>query len=210
MNIFKVFFFILFVIVKSQESKTFLRTKNGIVPIVPCPIGSYRIIQNSKFNNRIDGCIPCPRGRYGSTIGLTSALCSGPCPKGRYGEFKGASHPNDCGLCPFDSYGPREGETNPSCMKCPLGTYNPNTGSSLFSNCIKCPPNYFGNQCSNQLNFQEIIDSLDQDREEKNYQTTSQIIKNNIKNNIDINKRRSGGCGGLNNVCKTQHIVSFM
>ncbi len=200
---------------RDWETNTILRTKNGIIPIVPCPIGSYRIIKNSKLNNRSDGCILCPRGRYGSTIGLTSSLCSGPCPRGKFGDYKGASSPNDCSPCPFDSYGPSEGSTNPSCVKCPVGTYNPNLGSSTFASCIKCPPNYFGNQCSDQLDFQEIIDISNYKADNPNkklqsdYQTSSQISSNS-KSKTYSQPKNYQGCGGFNNVCKTQHLVSLM
>jgi hypothetical protein len=195
------------------ETGVNLRTVNGEVPWVPCPIGHYRIIKNKKLNHRVEGCIKCPAGRYGSTIGLTSSFCSGPCPKGRYGDFKGASSPDDCSLCPLDSFGASEGLTSPTCSgKCPIGTYNPNFGSTKFSDCIKCPPNYFGNQCSNQLDFDTEIglitnknyDNLPISRIDK-YQSSSTINKN-TKNTKQIN-----GCGGLNNVCKNQHIaVSFI
>ncbi len=197
---------------KDWETGVNVRTVNGQVPFVPCPIGSYRIIKTAKTNHRIDGCILCPRGRYGSTIGLTSSMCSGACSRGRYGDFKGASSPNDCTLCPFDSYGPNEGSTNPSCVKCPLGTYNPNVGSTLFSDCKKCPPNYFGNQCSDQLDFQNIVNFLS-DKEKnnqinnKNYEFSSQIKKNSYSNS---NYKTTSECGKFNNVCYKQHVVSLM
>ena len=173
----------------------------------PCQAGYYRLIKNQKTINRVEGCILCPRGRYGATIGLTSSKCSAPCPKGRYGDFLGSSSQDDCTLCPFDTYGPSEGSTNPRCTKCPDGTYNPNTGSTSINDCIKCPPNYFGNQCYNQF------DIVNQDENKyftsnSNLQTSSQIQKT-----TKSNKESSiygGKCGGLNNVCITQHIVSYM
>ncbi len=195
------------------ETGVSVRTKIGEVPWVPCPVGYYRIIKNKKLNHRVDGCIPCPAGRYGSTIGLTSSRCSAPCPVGRFGDFKGASNPDDCTLCPLDTYGASEGLTSPTCSgKCPIGTYNPNFGSTKFSDCVRCPPNYFGNQCSEQLDFGSYlqskldnqnnkIDGFNQFNKQKSYQSSS---------NINSYAKNTNKCGGLNNVCKTQHVVSFM
>ncbi len=195
---------------KDWNTGVSVRTTNGVVPWVPCPTGYYRIVKNPKLNHREDGCILCPRGRYGSTIGLTSSMCSGPCPRGRYGDFKGASSPDDCALCPFDTYGPTEGSTNPRCTRCPDGFYNPNTGSTSLSACVKCPPNYFGNQCSNQFDIQDEIDLIyNKDTKSKditsnsNLQTSSQIKKSTYVS-------KNSGCGGFNNVCRGQHIASLM
>ncbi len=188
-----------------------VRTYNGEVPWVPCPVGYYRIIKNKKLNHRIEGCLPCPKGRYGSTIGLTSSMCSAPCPKGRYGDFKGASNQDDCLLCPPDTYGASEGLTSPYCSgKCPLGTYSPKFGSTSFSNCIKCPPNYFGNQCSEQLDLETEINKEKSSILTNNYQPSKNFPSQN-KLTSKINLRNTGSkCGGLNNVCTTQHVVSLM
>lgn len=53
-------------------------TYNGIVATTSCLVGYYR--PDSKIivtGARTDGCLPCPRGTYGSTTNLKSALCTG-------------------------------------------------------------------------------------------------------------------------------------
>ena len=88
----------------SWTSSETTETINGVVPITSCPAGKYRgdgsSIYSRSNGQRIDGCQFCPRGTYGDSSGLTSAVCSGPCPKGRYRDQKGAVNENDCFLCP--------------------------------------------------------------------------------------------------------------
>ena len=88
----------------SWTSSETTETINGVVPITSCPAGKYRGAGTSIYSRsngqRIDGCQFCPRGTYGDSSGLTSAVCSGPCPKGRYRDQKGAVNENDCFLCP--------------------------------------------------------------------------------------------------------------
>ena len=55
------------------------------------PSGSNNLIMVTA--QREDGCLPCPRGVYGSTWGLKAPVCSAPCPTGTYsnklaGNFK--------------------------------------------------------------------------------------------------------------------------
>ncbi len=196
-------------IVNDWNSNENLKTKNGIVPYVYCPKGSYRILKNKKLSNREDGCILCPRGRYGDTIGLTSSFCSGACPKGKYGNIKGAISILDCSQCPEDSYGPIEGNMNSECTKCPIGTYNPKIGSSLMSDCIKCPDNYYGHQCFNLFNSEE---NENKKIEKQNIFDENKILKKNEKANFNNNfiQYKKYGCGGLNNICMNEHIASLM
>mmetsp|Transcript_6606 Transcript_6606/g.18808 ORF Transcript_6606/g.18808 Transcript_6606/m.18808 type:complete len:124 (-) Transcript_6606:599-970(-) len=64
-----------------------VRTSNGAVPLVSCPVGMYRTeVTGDNLNRatgqRVDGCRFCPRGRYGSVAGLVSSSCSAACPRG--------------------------------------------------------------------------------------------------------------------------------
>lgn len=48
-------------------------------------------------------CRLCPKGRYGSSIGLTSYLCTAACPTGRYNDLFGAKTIDDCKLVSFSA-----------------------------------------------------------------------------------------------------------
>jgi hypothetical protein len=75
-----------------------VRTYNGRVPRISCPMGFYRPTGGSDLapisGVRQDGCVQCPRGRYGSAMGVTSAECSGPCPLGSYSTRMGLTSPD--------------------------------------------------------------------------------------------------------------------
>ena len=73
-----------------------------------CPIGRYSI--GAGF------CRPCPAGRFGSSVGLSSLLCSGAC------NVPGA-------YCPPGS------TSNTSVIPCPAGTYS----SASTGLCVLCP-----------------------------------------------------------------------
>ncbi len=66
--------------------------RNGVVSSLSCPLGTYRDF-GDKMTRRhggigIEGCIPCPKGRYGSSNDLISSYCTGACPIGTYlGEY---------------------------------------------------------------------------------------------------------------------------
>jgi hypothetical protein len=76
---------------------------------VRCPIGTYSDI-GAGF------CRPCPAGRFGSSLGLSSSACSGAC--------------NVSG-----SYCPPGSTSNTSAIACPAGTY----GNSTTGLCVVCP-----------------------------------------------------------------------
>lgn len=155
-----------------------LRTVDGQIPLVSCPLGylidnyvsylkdSFEIILFScrKYranlitnpltmkSQREDGCKPCPRGRYGDTIGLISYRCTAMCPAGKYGDLQGATSIKDCKDCPPGTYGKSRGLITAECSKkCPAGKYSDTYGNTVASSCKVCPPNYFQWQCSYSL-----------------------------------------------------------
>lgn len=84
-----------------------LRTDQGTVPSITCPVGKYRptSVQDTNYARvvgiRREGCRDCPRGRYGDAEGLTSEVCSAKCPLGTYRETPGATSQADCKVSPF-------------------------------------------------------------------------------------------------------------
>ena len=52
------------------------------------------------LGQKVDGCVRCPKGHYGSTSGLTTPFCSGLCPLGKYSTFEGLTSASQCQLCP--------------------------------------------------------------------------------------------------------------
>lgn len=137
----------------SWTSSETTETINGVVPITSCPAGKYRGAGSSIYSRsngqRIDGCQFCPRGTYGDSSGLTSAVCSGPCPKGRYRDQKGAVNENDCFLCPPGKVGDVTGSISKECNgNCPSGYYSDVAGIEEVNECKVCPTGYRGWQCS--------------------------------------------------------------
>ena len=133
-----------------------LTTYNGIVPQVTCPMGTYRPQGSTKLvmitGQREDGCVPCPRGRYGQTEGLESASCTGPCPVGRFSEQLGLISKDDCELCPAGRVGANSGLTTRDCSgNCPAGKYSSKTGATATRDCLNCPTGYRGWQCKSDL-----------------------------------------------------------
>ena len=133
-------------------------TSNGDVPRTSCPVGKYRIDSGSNLAStnrrgvRRDGCIPCPRGTYGSSEGLTSSTCSGSCPKGRYSDRLGLTTENDCQKCEVGKYGSSLGLTTKACTgSCATGYYTKNTGAEADSECILCPTGYSEYPCDQGL-----------------------------------------------------------
>lgn len=97
----------------------------------------------------------CPAGRYGSTLGLSTAECSGPCDPGYScppastlsynipcvaGTYcpSGTGTPN---ICPKGHYCPYECGTP---IQCPAGTYNEYDGGKALADCLICPD---GKEC---------------------------------------------------------------
>jgi hypothetical protein len=128
-----------------------IRTYNGIVPLTKCPAGSYRPSGGSNLvlvsGQLKDGCIHCPRGRYGLSVGSSNPQCDAPCPTGRFGKNLGLKAVGECELCPPGRYGSVVGVSTP-CDACPQGKYNPEYGKSSVKDCLTCPPGYSGWQCN--------------------------------------------------------------
>ncbi|KAL3760783.1 hypothetical protein ACHAWU_007849 [Discostella pseudostelligera] len=61
-----------------EEIATF---ENGKVATLACPVGTYR---DFRFGTGQAGCIPCPPGRYGSSIHLSNPMCTAACPRGTF------------------------------------------------------------------------------------------------------------------------------
>ena len=93
-------------------------------------------------------CIMCPRGRYGSTTGLTSSLCTDACPPGRYQDILGASSLDDCKPCPPNTWSGGLGLINrEDCTRCDPGTFNLLWGASSAGACQTCSPGYLNGEC---------------------------------------------------------------
>jgi hypothetical protein len=114
--------------------------------------GSSSLLRNGGF--RQDGCMLCPRGRYGTTTGLTSSLCTGPCPIGKYRDTPGATSITDCRWCPEGKFGSSSGLTSRRCSgdctslnTASKGYYSDKTGLVSSSACKTCPVGYRGWQC---------------------------------------------------------------
>jgi len=132
-------------------------TYNGKLPTISCPVGFYRPPGGTDLapvsGVRRDGCEPCPRGRYGSTEGLTTSSCTGPCPTGRYSARLGITSITECNDCPLGRYGGSTGLSSKQCTaKCPSGKYTDTTRNVKVSDCKTCPTGYRGWQCSWAIN----------------------------------------------------------
>ena len=118
-----------------------VRTYNGKVPRVPCEPGFYRPLGTSNLQmitgQRLDGCIQCPRGTYGSQSGLTDRACSGSCPAGTFSNLLGRTSISDCMPCPLGRYGTNTGQVQCQGV-CPTGTYTADVGSTAETACLPC------------------------------------------------------------------------
>lgn len=127
-------------------------TVNGVVPQITCEMGYYRPQGSTNLlrvtGQRVEGCRPCPIGRYGSVTGLISPICSAPCPIGKYGVREGSISAMDCEFCPAGRYGSITGLTSPACTAaCPAGKYSHAVGMVQASGCLPCEPGMMTEQC---------------------------------------------------------------
>jgi hypothetical protein len=127
------------------------RTTNGFVPLVTCEVGTFRPIGSTSLfmvsGQRLDGCVPCPRGKYGAaTGGLISCV---KCPRGTFGDQVGYTSVKMCQKCPPGRYGNSEGLVSKVCnKKCPSGFYSLTYGNTNIDSCLVCPTTYQGGQCN--------------------------------------------------------------
>ena len=135
-----------------------VQTYNGDVPETPCPLGKYRLPGSTDLQmirgQRTDGCIYCPRGRYGSSTSLSNRQCTAPCPMGRYGDRIGATSVYECSYCPTGKFGATQGLTTPKCSgTCAAGKYSGEIGLTRAAQCMDCPVGYRGWQCASWDNI---------------------------------------------------------
>jgi hypothetical protein len=79
---------------------------------IQCPVGSYQASATWSL-----ACQLCPAGRYGATVGLTTAGCTGACiPAPGRSCIPGSSNVHGT-PCPVDTYSPSGGP----CQPCPAG-----------------------------------------------------------------------------------------
>ena len=110
------------------------------------PGGSTNLVRVT--GQRLDGCVACPRGRYGSTAGLTLSSCSGPCPIGTYGDETGLVSVAGCKPCPLGKYSAAAGIISESqCVACPAGRYSDVAALTNAGQCKICPFGYGMYQC---------------------------------------------------------------
>lgn len=133
-------------------------TINGAVPVTSCPLGKYRPAGSTDMTRvtgqRTDGCVYCPRGRYGSSPTLTQRTCTASCPTGRYGPTLGATSVRDCSFCPAGKYGAQTGLVQETCSgRCPKGFYSNVVGLTSIGQCKKCITGYRGWQCNSWTSF---------------------------------------------------------
>ena len=95
------------------------RTENGVVPRTSCRKGYYRPSGGTHLTSvtalRADGCMPCPRGKYGDEEGKEDASCSGNCPLGKFSTQLALTDIELCKMCPMGRYGAITGNTNILC-----------------------------------------------------------------------------------------------
>jgi len=134
-----------------------ITTFNGQIGFTSCPAGKYRPSGSSnlkrKTGQREDGCVVCPRGRYGSSEGLTLSTCTGPCPLGKYGAGLGLKSALECINCPRDTYSSIAGIiSQKQCDFCAVGKYTVGLdGRTNSGQCKSCPKGYHTNQCTTDL-----------------------------------------------------------
>jgi hypothetical protein len=132
-------------------------------PPFRCPRGYYapRLPPPQKITGT-NMCKPCPRGKYGSSRGMTTSDCTANCPAGKYGPKKAATTEADCEVCPPGTYGSTTGLTSRTCTaSCLPGKYSLSKGVTSDVQCLECPPNYRGAQCNFLRRGPEIDNSVD-------------------------------------------------
>ena len=108
-----------------------------------CPIGTYNALAKKTLSTH---CLPCDRGYYGETTGLSVSTCTGKCSAGFYCSYDSEAigavvHSpidgilgNRCAVGNYCIEGAYEEEP------CAAGTYNPNIGAK---ECLACPVGFY-------------------------------------------------------------------
>jgi hypothetical protein len=111
----------------------------------PCSAGSFA-------TSRQSDCTKCPSGSFNSQPGASTCQ---QCPPGNYcpsgsdhflpcaaGSYAALPSQANCTLCAPGLYSELTGRTDPSsCLQCPPGRANPNSGGGLLDDsCQYCPP----------------------------------------------------------------------
>ena len=126
-----------------------VRTVGQVIPIETCPVGYYRPTGSTGKTlttaPRQDGCVFCPRGKYGQSLSGTPCVN---CPLGTYGDEVGLTKVTQCQMCPQGRYALVSGLTTKQCSaKCSAGKYSNIRGSTTAQNCLKCPTTSHDWQC---------------------------------------------------------------
>ncbi len=100
-----------------------------------CPTGYYG--EKKSQTSLESACKKCSEGTYQNVAGQT--YCSRGCPRGKFGQVVGASSETEaCQDCLIGHQCSTTMMNRPT--KCPLGTYQMNTGSEV---CLLCPKNNY-------------------------------------------------------------------
>lgn len=140
-----------------------VKTVDGDVPRTSCPIGYFRPPGGtdlvSLIGQRLDGCVKCPRGKYGSAPGQTDNMCSGSCPTGKYSDVTGITDIFQCKMCPTGRYGATPGLKTAQCSAaCPTGKWS-EQGATGSNYCIDCEFNLSGHKrgCTQNMDPREPL-----------------------------------------------------
>ena len=101
---------------------------NGGSECTLCDIGTYQDVRAQS------SCKPCPAGRFGSSKGLQTSLCTGPCDSGTWGG--GGDTSSSCtSSCDRGKYS--VAGTPAACTDCPEGRYQDETGGGVCKACTQ-------------------------------------------------------------------------
>lgn len=165
----------------NENEDELVETVNGVLPKLSCPLGTYRDLGDVKYLRpgglRLEGCIECPKGLYGSSTDLKDSKCTAECPKGTYLDRTGGKSIKDCRPCPEGTFGEHTGLTSAECSgSCTdfntdiVKYYSDITGVTSKYQCKVCPEGYQMWQCEYRPNVrQHLIHDYEDPREVKRY-----------------------------------------
>jgi hypothetical protein len=131
-----------------------------------CPQGKYRDEPSTL-------CADCPRGRFGDSNALRSALDCSECPAGRFLDWAGARTVLDCRNCTAGRFASSLGSTECG-GACALGKHSIVGGATDRVGCVKCPRGYHSDQCdrkdksrqARRLRERELRESIRRNRQD--------------------------------------------